>query len=68
MAQFVFFGKLGWLPDGQRLPIGASIRRRSITRLYTIDSLLTGDWELSGSPSSTCCMPVVVLAYGSLAV
>jgi peptide/nickel transport system permease protein len=32
MAQFFFFGKLGWLPDGQRLPNSVD-PPRSITRL-----------------------------------
>ncbi|MDQ3781045.1 MAG: ABC transporter permease [Chloroflexota bacterium] len=67
MAQFVFFGKLGWLPDGERLPIGVD-PPRTITSLYTIDALLTGNWEVLRIAVSHLAMPVLVLAYGSLAV
>jgi peptide/nickel transport system permease protein len=67
MVQFLFFGKLGWLPDGQRLPSGVD-PPRSITRLYAIDSLLTGDFHLFKLSIEHLVMPVAVLAYGSLAV
>ena len=39
MAQFIFFGRLGWLPDGARIPIGTD-PPPNVTGLYTIDSLL----------------------------
>src|SRR5688500_16057515 len=45
MAQFVFFGSLGWLPDGARIPIGMD-GPPQVTGLYTIDALIAGDWEL----------------------
>ena len=67
MAQFFFFGKLGWLPDGQRLPSSVD-PPPSITRLYTIDSLLTGNWDTFWVASKHLLLPVLVLAYGSLAV
>ncbi len=67
MAQFFFFGKLGWLPDGQRLPNSVD-PPRSITRLYTIDSILTGNWHLLRLSAEHLILPVLVLAYGSLAV
>ncbi len=67
MVQFVFFGKLGWLPDGQRLPIGVD-PPRTITSLYAVDALLTGDLSLFWLSVQHLIMPVVVLAYGSLAV
>jgi peptide/nickel transport system permease protein len=67
MAQFVFFGKLGWLPDGERLPIGVD-PPRTITSLYTIDALLTGNWPVLRTAVAHLALPVVVLAYGSLAV
>jgi peptide/nickel transport system permease protein len=67
MAQFLFFGKLGWLPDGERLPVGVD-PPRSITRLYAIDALLTGNWHVLKIAIEHLAMPVVVLAYGSLAV
>ena len=67
MAQFVFFGKLGWLPDGERLPIEID-PPRTITSLYTVDALLTGDWVVLRTAIEHLLLPVVVLAYGSLAV
>lgn len=67
MAQFVFFGRLGWLPDGARLPIGMDAPP-TVTNLYTVDALLAGDWDLFRLSLTHLLMPAVVLAYGSLAV
>lgn len=67
MTQFFFFGKLGWLPDGERLPYDVD-PPRTITSLYTIDALLTGNWDVFGTAVRHLAMPTVVLAYGSLAV
>jgi peptide/nickel transport system permease protein len=67
MAQFVFFGRLGWLPDGARIPIGTD-PPPTVTGLYTIDSLVAGDWELFRLSLVHLIMPATVLAYGSLAV
>lgn len=67
MAQYFFFGKLGWLPDGQRLPNSVD-PPQSITHLYTIDSILTGNWETLRLSAEHLILPVLVLSYGSLAV
>jgi peptide/nickel transport system permease protein len=67
MAQFVFFGRLGWLPDGARLPIGMD-PPPPVTNLYTVDALIARDWELFRLSLSHLIMPATVLAYGSLAV
>lgn len=67
VVQFVFFGKLGWLPDGQRLPIGVDPPRQ-ITSLYAVDALLTLNFSVFWTAIQHLIMPVVVLAYGSLAV
>jgi len=67
LAQFLFFGTLGWLPDGQRLPEAVD-PPRSITSLYTIDALLTGNWTVLKLAVEHLILPVSVLAYGSLAV
>jgi peptide/nickel transport system permease protein len=67
MVQFLFFGKLGWLPDGQRLPTSATPPKH-ITSLYTVDALLTGNWHVLRLAVVHLIMPVCVLAYGSLAV
>jgi peptide/nickel transport system permease protein len=67
MLQFLFFAKLGWLPDGQRLPIGVDPPGQ-ITSLYTLDALLHGDLGLFWTVAKHLLMPASVLAYGSLAV
>lgn len=67
MAQFLFFGKLGWLPDGERLPIGVD-PPPTITTLYTVDALLTGNWSTFRTAVAHLILPVAVLSYGSLAV
>jgi ABC-type dipeptide/oligopeptide/nickel transport system permease component len=67
MVQFVFYAKLGLFPDGQRLSIDTDAPR-SITNLYTIDALLTGNWAVLVESFRYLAMPVTVLAYGSLAV
>ncbi len=67
MAQFIFFGRLGWLPDGARIPIGTD-PPPNVTGLYTIDSLVAGDWGLFKLSLTHLILPATVLAYGSLAV
>lgn len=67
MAQFIFFGQLGWLPDGARIPIGMD-PPPTVTGLYTIDAVLAGDWALFRLALFHLIMPAIVLAYGSLAV
>ena len=67
MAQFIFFGRLGWLPDGARLPIGTD-PPPPVTNLYTVDSILAGDWGLFRLSLVHLILPATVLAYGSLAV
>ncbi len=67
MLQFLFFSKLGWLPDGQRLPIGVEPPGQ-ITSFYTVDALLHGDLHLFWIAAKHLLLPASVLAYGSLAV
>lgn len=67
MVQFVFFGKLGWFPDGGRLPMGYPVPPK-VTSFYTIDALLAGDWSTFTLSLKHLFLPMIVLAYGSLAV
>lgn len=67
MAQFVFFGRLGWLPDGARIPIGMDAPP-TLTGMYILDSIVARDWELLRTSLLHLIMPATVLAYGSLAV
>jgi peptide/nickel transport system permease protein len=67
MLQFIFFGKLGILPDGRRLPDSVD-PPEAVTRLYTIDAFLAGEWDTFVTSMEHLILPVFVLAYGSLAV
>jgi len=67
MLQFLFFAKLGWLPDGQRLPVSVT-PPRSITHLYTVDALLTGNFSLFLTAAKHLILPAFVLAFGTLPV
>ena len=63
LAIYVFFFKLGWLPG----PIGRIdlmvSKPEDITGLYTVDSLLTGNWEAFASAASQLVLPVAVLTF-----
>lgn len=66
MLQFIFFARLGWLPDGQRLPIGVDPPTQ-ITTLYTVDALLTLNFSVFFTALQHLAMPVFVLGFISLA-
>ena len=66
LLQFVFFARLGWLPDGQRLPIGVE-EPTTITSLYTVDALLTLNFSAFFTSLKHLAMPVFVLGFISLA-
>lgn len=65
LAQFAFFVRLKWLPDGGRLPPGAT-PPQGITGLYTVDSLLEGNWSLFVTALKYLVLPACVLAYSTL--
>ena len=63
LAIYVFFFKLGWLPGPMgRIDLMVS-KPDDITGLYTVDSLLTGNWEAFGSAASQLVLPVAVLTF-----
>ncbi|CAN5390404.1 ABC transporter permease [soil metagenome] len=66
VLQFVFFARLGWLPDGQRLPIGVD-PPRTITTLYSVDALLTLNFDVFVTTIQHLAMPAFVLGFISLA-
>lgn len=62
----VFYAKLGVLPSGGRL--GTTVAPPPhITGIYTLDSLLTGDWAAFADSVRQLILPVVALAYVQLA-
>jgi peptide/nickel transport system permease protein len=67
IIQFVFFAKLGWFPDGQRLPTGIE-PPATITSLYTIDALLRGDFGLFLTALHHLILPAFVLGFAAMAI
>jgi peptide/nickel transport system permease protein len=67
IVQFFFFAKLGWFPDGQRLPIGVEAPR-TITSLYTIDALLTGNFSVFLTALHHLILPAFVLGFAAMAI
>lgn len=67
MLQFLLFAQLGLLPDGQRLPIGVR-PPPTITTLYTIDALVTGNLGVFLTAVKHLILPAFVLGFGSMAV
>lgn len=65
MLQFLFFAKLGWLPDGQRLPVGVN-GPPTITGLYAIDTLISGRFSLFVTVIKHLALPVITLGYSVL--
>lgn len=62
-----FYGRLGWLPGGGR--IGQFIEPpRSLTGLYVLDSLLTGNVSALQSSLHHLILPAFTLGYFSTAV
>ncbi len=67
MAQLLLFDKWSLFPAGGRLD-SSTTPPASITGLYTIDSLLHGQWGLFVQSLWYLTLPAIVLGYGSLAV
>lgn len=61
VVYFVFFSQLHWFPGSGRLS-AAAIPPTTITGLYTVDSLLTGQWWTFVDAVSHLIMPASVLA------
>jgi len=66
LFQLFFYRWLDILPAGGRIDPGLS-PPQTITGLYTLDSLLTGNWEVLRSSLSYLILPAITLAFASLA-
>lgn len=67
VAIYVFFFLLNWLPAPQgRISVIVS-PPDTITGLYTIDSLITGNWPALRSSVQAILMPACVLAFAAMA-
>lgn len=67
LLQLVFARWLGWFPLEGRLDT-ALIPPPHVTGMYTVDSLLVGDWAVLRSSLQHLVLPVTALAIGRLAV
>src|SRR5438477_9692362 len=61
IALYVFYFRLGWLPGPGRLDVGMAEPVR-ITGMYTVDSLVTGNWQTLGSSLRHIVLPGMVPA------
>lgn len=66
LLQLIFFVYLGWLPSSGR--IDPNIDLTTITGLYVIDSLITGNWPALVSSIKHLILPATTLALGTLAI
>lgn len=64
---YVFYFKLQWLPPPQGRISLYVLAPRTITGLYTIDALLTGNWVAFKSALSALVLPASVLAFSAMA-
>ncbi len=67
MLIWLFYGRLDWLPAGGRLGT-QSVPPRDLTGLYTVDSLLTGNWSTLGESLRHLVLPTFVLGYAYMAL
>ena len=70
LLQMIFSFYLGWLPMNGRVDtqIMAAHPLHYITGLYTVDSLLTGNWPVLVSCLKHLILPSFTLSYASLAI
>lgn len=61
IALYIFYFRLGWLPGPGRLDVGLAEPNR-ITGMYTLDSLLSGNWAALASSVRHLVLPGLVLA------
>jgi peptide/nickel transport system permease protein len=61
IALYVFYFRLGWLPGPGRLDVGMQEPLR-ITGMFTVDSLLTGNWPTFIASIRHLALPGLVLA------
>jgi len=66
MLIWLFYGKLEWLPGAGRLSV-YSQPPTTITGMYTVDSLLTGDWPILKESLQYLLLPSFVLGYAYMA-
>jgi peptide/nickel transport system permease protein len=66
MLIWLFYGKLEWLPGAGRLSVYTEPPMR-ITGMYTVDSLVTGNWPVFVESLRYLVLPAFVLGYAYMA-
>jgi peptide/nickel transport system permease protein len=61
ISLYIFYFRLGWLPGPGRLDVGMA-EPTHVTGMYTVDSLLTGNWPALASSVRHLILPGLVLA------
>jgi ABC-type dipeptide/oligopeptide/nickel transport system permease component len=65
LFQLTFYSRLRWLPFGGRLATGVAAPPR-VTGLFTVDSLLAGQWHTFADAVTHLILPVIVLALAEV--
>jgi peptide/nickel transport system permease protein len=65
LFQLTFYSQLGWLPFGGRLATGVP-SPPYVTGLFTVDSLLAGQWHTLADATTHLFLPVAVLAFAEV--
>ena len=71
ILQYIFFLRLSWFPAGERLNTILLIKSggfTSYTGFYTIDTLVSGNFDLFVDVLWHLVLPAVTLAFGSIAI
>ena len=71
MLQYVFFLQLDWFPAGDRYDINLFLDSggfTSYTGFYTIDTLVSGNFELFKDVIWHLALPAITLSFGSIAI
>jgi peptide/nickel transport system permease protein len=64
---YVFFYKLGWFPGPVGRTGSATETFHSITGIYTLDTLLKGDFHMFGQVTKALVLPCLTLAFVAMA-
>jgi peptide/nickel transport system permease protein len=67
LFQVVFYKQLGWLPATGRIDVELGEPNR-ITGIFTLDSVLTGDWPRLANSLKHLILPAVTLAMPATAI
>lgn len=67
LLQIIFYKQLGWLPAAGRIALVLG-EPHHITGMFTVDSLLTGDWPRFFSSVKHLILPAITLSLPAMAI